>query len=216
MQKSKTTVQIQNQLRDQTRVHEAKAIVLTCMDFRLIDDMIKMMNELGYNNNYDQFILAGASLGYNKGETPVQKSCTDKYCKCSTSYWKPIFKNHINLASKLHEISEIIIIDHYNCGAYRLMGQKLKNNATESEQLIAHKLELDEAKNNLYQFVEKLKNQITLDMQTLGKTTLEENKIELEKMNKQLKNLCNLKIRLFMMKIDGSYKEIDKSIQRKK
>jgi hypothetical protein len=31
------------------------------MDFRLIDDM-------GYNNNYDQFVLAEASLGFTQGK----------------------------------------------------------------------------------------------------------------------------------------------------
>jgi len=35
-------------------------MVLTCIDFRLIDDAIKLMNNEGYN--YDEFILAGAIL----------------------------------------------------------------------------------------------------------------------------------------------------------
>jgi len=38
-------------------------MVLSCMDFRLLDDTTVFMNARGYNNNYDQFILAGASLG---------------------------------------------------------------------------------------------------------------------------------------------------------
>jgi hypothetical protein len=34
------------------------------MDFRLIDDIVRFMDGKGYNNNYDQFILAGGSLGF--------------------------------------------------------------------------------------------------------------------------------------------------------
>jgi hypothetical protein len=36
------------------------------MDFRLCDDIVKFMNEQGFNNNYDQFVLAGASLGFSQ------------------------------------------------------------------------------------------------------------------------------------------------------
>ena len=49
---------------NQLLVHEAKAIIYTCMDFRLIDDVVLFMNKKGFNNNYDQFILAGASLAF--------------------------------------------------------------------------------------------------------------------------------------------------------
>jgi hypothetical protein len=38
--------QIESQTQDQNEAHEARAIVLTCMDFRLIDDMVTMMNKL--------------------------------------------------------------------------------------------------------------------------------------------------------------------------
>ena len=101
-----------NTLDDKLSMNVQKAMLSESLKNRYlkIKMAIKFMNELGYNNNYDQFILAGASLGYNEGKTPVKKSCTEKACVCETSYWKPIFKNHIKLASDLHEISEIIRI----------------------------------------------------------------------------------------------------------
>ena len=80
-----------------------KAIVLTCIDFRLIDDIVNHMNKLGYLNNYDKFILADASLGFN--------SSNDDSCK-------KLFEEHINLAKDLHNIEEIIIINHLRCGMY--------------------------------------------------------------------------------------------------
>ena len=89
---------------EQKDLHEADAIVLTCMDFRLIDDIVLQMNELGYLDKYDEFILAGASLGYN-----IE---TD-------NHWDNVFKEHVNLAKDLHSIKEIIVIDHMQCGMYK-------------------------------------------------------------------------------------------------
>lgn len=118
--------------KNQEDLHHAKAILLTCMDFRLIDDIVYKMNALGYLNEYDEFILAGASLGYNgiPGYT-----------------WAPAFEDHINLAIQLHDISEIIIIDHLHCGAYRLVytPQQLENDG----EFNLHVKNLNIAKNTL-------------------------------------------------------------------
>ena len=46
-------------------LHNAKAIVLNCMDFRLRDNVTCHLNQKGYKNEYDEVIVAGASLGYN-------------------------------------------------------------------------------------------------------------------------------------------------------
>jgi len=86
---------------DQLTAHTAKALVITCMDFRLIDDAVYFLNSKGYNNNYDELILAGGSLGYNQ----------TKY-----ESWKKTVDDHIGLAKKLHNIKEIIVIDHMDCG----------------------------------------------------------------------------------------------------
>jgi len=63
------------------------------------------MKNVGYNTNYDQFVLAGASLGYN------QSKFAD---------WGDLFRKHVELAEKLHGVKEIIVIDHDKCGAYKL------------------------------------------------------------------------------------------------
>lgn len=89
---------------NQMTAHKSKAIVLNCMDFRLMDDLERFLDSAGYNNNYDDFVLAGSSLGYNQNVYPV---------------WKDVFDTHVELAEQLHEIHEIIIIDHMNCGAYK-------------------------------------------------------------------------------------------------
>ena len=90
---------------NQLTAHKAKAIVITCMDFRLIDDEVLFFNRLGLNNNYDEFILAGASLGYNQ---------------TVYSAWSETFDKHIELSEQLHDIIEVIVIDHMQCGAYKI------------------------------------------------------------------------------------------------
>jgi hypothetical protein len=57
------------------------------MDFRLIDDITHFMNEQGYNNNYDQFILAGSSLGLNQDKFP---------------HWGQTLADHMNIGLGLH------------------------------------------------------------------------------------------------------------------
>jgi hypothetical protein len=81
--------------------------VLSCIDFRFIDDYGNYMNVLGNSNNYDQFILAGSSLGYNG--IPGYEN------------WIPCCDQHIELAPDLHSINTVIIFDHLDCGAYGLV-----------------------------------------------------------------------------------------------
>src|SRR5215218_3931485 len=43
--------------------HQAEALLLTCMDYRLHDETERYMTGRGLRNKYDQIVLAGASLG---------------------------------------------------------------------------------------------------------------------------------------------------------
>lgn len=123
------SVQAQMPTQDQLIAHTAKALVITCMDFRLIDDAVYFLNSKGYNNNYDELILAGASLGYNQ----------TKY-----ESWRKTVDDHIGLAKKLHHIKEIIVIDHMDCGAYRIFYNKPK--LSREEEMILHKENFDKFK----------------------------------------------------------------------
>ena len=42
---------------NQLTAYDADALVLACIDFRLIDDYVYFMDSLGYNNNYNDFVL---------------------------------------------------------------------------------------------------------------------------------------------------------------
>lgn len=84
----------------------AEALLLTCMDYRLTDDVTRYMDARGLTNKYDQVILAGASLGALNDKFPT---------------WNEVFWTHIDLAVQLHEVHRVIIIDHRDCGAYKLV-----------------------------------------------------------------------------------------------
>jgi hypothetical protein len=84
----------------------ANALLLSCMDYRLLDDIVRYMDSRELTNNYDQVILAGASLG----------AMTDAYPAWGATFW-----SHLTLALDLHHVNELIILDHRDCGAYKVI-----------------------------------------------------------------------------------------------
>lgn len=78
-------------------------LLLSCMDLRLLDDIIRFMEHDNLTNRYDQFILAGASLGANVNQ-----------------HWEQAFFEHLNVACKLHAVGDVYILEHRNCGAYQV------------------------------------------------------------------------------------------------
>ena len=93
--------------KSQVNLHEASTILISCMDFRLRDNICCYMDNLGYKNKYDEIILAGASLGYN--------GVNGAYLN-----WVETADDHIKLSYQLHDIKSIILIDHMQCGGYKL------------------------------------------------------------------------------------------------
>jgi hypothetical protein len=85
---------------------KAQALVLNCMDFRLVDEGVQYFNARGLRNNYDQVILAGASIGALGKLGPE---------------WAATFWKHVDTAKSLHHIEKIIVVDHRDCGAYKIV-----------------------------------------------------------------------------------------------
>lgn len=79
-------------------------LLLSCMDFRLMDDIERYMSARGLRDKYDHIVLAGASLG----------AITDKYPAWNKTFW-----DHVGLAVNLHQIRKVIVMDHRDCGAYK-------------------------------------------------------------------------------------------------
>lgn len=124
-----------------SRADEADALLLSCMDYRLIDDTAKyMQNERHLLNNYDYVILAGASLGVNNR---------------THRNWGRTFWQHLDTAIALHNINQVIVMDHRNCGAYKvLLGRDFPPDPTEEqrrEETRVHKRQLDRLATAIHQ-----------------------------------------------------------------
>lgn len=102
------------------------ALLLSCMDYRLIDDIVRYMDGRKLTNDYDHVILAGASLG----------ALTDQ-----RKDWNQTFWDHVDVAKQLHHIKRVIVMDHRDCGAYKvflnqdLAGDPARETAVHAEQL---------------------------------------------------------------------------------
>ncbi|MFH2044923.1 MAG: carbonic anhydrase [Pseudomonadota bacterium] len=81
-------------------------LLLSCMDYRLINETESYMTNRGLRDKYDHVILAGASLG----------ATTDKYPAWNQTFW-----DHLDVAIKLHSIKKVVVLDHRDCGAYKVI-----------------------------------------------------------------------------------------------
>jgi carbonic anhydrase len=74
------------------------------MDYRLMGHITTYMDGRGLGKKYDHVALAGASLA----------ALTEDYPAWSRTFWE-----HLDIAIKLHDINTVIVMDHYDCGAYK-------------------------------------------------------------------------------------------------
>ena len=118
----------------------AQALVLSCIDYRFVTDTVKLFNRTGLQDDYNKFSLAGASLGYNQTAFPE---------------WHETFDKHIELANELHDINEIVVMDHMDCGAYRILYDN--KNMSREEEYELHRKNLNDFKRAMKQAHPSLK-----------------------------------------------------------
>ena len=128
---------------DKRKAHCAKAFLVTCMDFRFINDEVSHMIDKGYDVNFDAFVLAGVSIGINQTKNPE---------------WAKTLYDHIEISKNLHHIKKVILFDHLDCGAYKTFCPGFK---TEEEERELHIKELKTA-------AETVKNKFP-DLKVVGK-----------------------------------------------
>lgn len=83
--------------------HTAKALVLHCMDFRFIDGLNRWLDEQGLTNQYDRVVAAGAAKNLVDPSQPTDIEFIER---------------QIAISKQLHEITEVWLINHRDCGAY--------------------------------------------------------------------------------------------------
>lgn len=89
------------------RAGNVDTLCVTCIDYRFVNKDVTWLNtELGLAfNNYDIVALAGASLAAIKTAVP----------QTTAGFW-----DQIKIAIDLHHIKKVILLDHMDCGAYRV------------------------------------------------------------------------------------------------
>jgi|SRR5581483_125866 len=87
------------------RAAEVDALAFSCIDFRLVDAAVKFFDTNAGTRDYDLLALAGASLG----------AVSPKFPSSNAAFWE-----HVEIAKSLHHIRKVIVLDHRDCGAYKV------------------------------------------------------------------------------------------------
>jgi len=130
IKKAQLRVPVTQQDRDQQK-KTASTLLISCVDFRLRHETENLMrSQLHLLDDYDEVALPGASLGMVLVDHP---------------HWRQTLEDIISLVEQLHQIKQIILLDHRDCGAYKLIKGPEYATSTEAETAI-HKQTLLEAK----------------------------------------------------------------------
>lgn len=87
-------------------IHQAKALVLSCIDFRFLTAERYFLSRKNLGGEYDWTALAGASLAVAGFPHPSD----------AEAFW-----DQLDISYRLHHINKVIVIDHQDCGAYATM-----------------------------------------------------------------------------------------------
>lgn len=107
----------------------ANIVVLTCIDPRYTEVLANyLIHQAQVHDTYDLVVLAGSSLGVlaTAGGSnplsgtpviwPIISTATNSLC---TINWSKMFDDHVNIALALHNVTEVWVFDHLDCGAYK-------------------------------------------------------------------------------------------------
>ena len=108
--------------RDPTQSRQkVRAFVVTCTDCACVSNLGRLMNRLGYHDNYDLFTIQGASLGIVGGNYAAMHGTGDSKSEFYTESfdkWDDTFFDMLSLSLKEHDVDELIVVDHIGCDSY--------------------------------------------------------------------------------------------------
>ena len=84
---------------------DVTALGITCIDYRLVEFAPSFFHDKQLTRDYDQVSLAGAALA----------AVSETFPKSNAAFW-----DHVNIAKQLHHIKKVIVVDHRDCGAYKV------------------------------------------------------------------------------------------------
>ena len=88
-----------------------EAMVLSCMDPRFQPKVYKYLKAKKLTGKYSSFTIAGAAIGVTH----------KKFKK-----WHSTFIDNLSTSIKLHKINKLIVINHRDCGAAKIVNGKKK------------------------------------------------------------------------------------------
>ena len=91
-----------------------EAMVLSCMDPRFQPKVYKYLKNKKLSGKYSSFTIAGAAIGVT----------AKKFKK-----WHSTFIDNLSTSIKLHKIHKLIVINHKDCGAAKIVNGKKKFNS---------------------------------------------------------------------------------------
>ena len=121
------------------------AMVLSCIDPRfqhLVHNYLKKQKLLG---KYSAFTIAGAAVGVTH----------NKFKK-----WHKTFYDNLSTSIKLHQIEKLIVINHQDCGAAKIVNGKKAFNITNEQKI--HKESFSKLKKEIRKRFPKLKVELSL------------------------------------------------------
>ena len=86
-----------------------KAMVLSCMDPRFQPIVYNYLKKKKLIGKYSAFTIAGSAIGVTAG----------KFKKWHRTFW-----DNIDTSIKLHKIKKLIVINHRDCGAAKIINGK--------------------------------------------------------------------------------------------
>jgi carbonic anhydrase len=100
-----------------------EAMLLSCIDPRMVTPVYKYMDARGLGGRYSQFVIAGAGAAVVASRFKT---------------WRPAFWDNLAVSVELHHINRVIVIDHRDCGAVRLAYGE-KSIATPEVETVTHR-----------------------------------------------------------------------------
>ena len=102
-------------------------MVLSCIDPRFQKKVYNYLKNKKLSRKYSSFTIAGSAIGV-----------TNKKFK----KWHKTFWDNLDISIKLHKISKLIVINHQDCGAAKIVNKNKKFNS-----LIEKKIHKESFKN---------------------------------------------------------------------
>ena len=120
-------------------------MVLSCIDPRFQPIVSSYLKKRNLNGKYSSFTIAGAAIGVTAA----------KFRRWHKTFW-----DNLETSINLHKITKLIVINHRDCGAAKILNGK--KNFTEHNESLIHKKSFNQIKKTLKKKHKKLKIEMFL------------------------------------------------------